>query len=125
MLWFCPHKHTRLCQTRSPVLLNKMAEKNGLDAKSDEYIGSSTPKKRDYNHGDKEEETQGCGWFNFRPTFLRYCSSPRYLLVLLCAYFFANAAVVSGIYSPSISTIEKRFSLSRYLQIVWCIPWTM
>ena len=101
-----------------------MAERNGLDAKSDAKKESSTLQKGEDNHGDIHEEIQGCGWFNFRPTCLSYCSSPRYLLVLLCAYFFANAAVVSGIFSPSISTIEKRFSLSRYyldIRLVQCI----
>ena len=87
-----------------------MAEENGVDARSDAKKDSSILKKGEDNYGDMDEEIiQGCGWFNFRPTCLSYCSSPRYLLVLLCAYFFANAAVVSGIFSPSISTIEKRF----------------
>lgn len=100
-----------------------MAEKNDLDASNNANKDISTLKKGEGNHEDKDEEMQGCGWFNFRPSCLRFCSSPRYLLVLLCAYFFANGAVVTGIFSTSISTIEKRFSLSRYIYIyiVWYI----
>eukprot|EP00112_Aurelia_sp_Birch-Aquarium-sp1_P006957 Seg176.4 transcript_id=Seg176.4/GoldUCD/mRNA.D3Y31 product="Solute carrier organic anion transporter family member 4A1" protein_id=Seg176.4/GoldUCD/D3Y31 len=92
--------------------MSKMAEKNDLDASNNANKDISTLKKGEGNHEDKDEEMQGCGWFNFRPSCLRFCSSPRYLLVLLCAYFFANGAVVTGIFSTSISTIEKRFSLS-------------
>jgi len=54
----------------------------------------------------------GYGWLNIRPKAFKLLNSTRFLLCLLCSYFVANSTVINGLYSTSISTIEKRFLLS-------------
>ena len=75
-------------------------------------------KKSEEKFVDKEdanfEQNQSFGWFNLRPKACRVLNSTRFLLLLMCGYFTANSTVVNGLYSTSISTIEQRFSLSRY-----------
>ena len=58
------------------------------------------------------------GWFNLRATTLRCFSSARFLLALLCGYITSNLAVTGGLFAASVSTIEQRFSFSRYILLV-------
>ncbi len=63
---------------------------------------------------NNEDENHGSfGWFNFKPKCLQFLNSPVSLLAVMCAYYYTNSTVINGIYSTSISTIEKRFNLSR------------
>ena len=67
----------------------------------------------------KEKETvepgqfEGFGWLNVRAKTFKALNSTNFLFSLLCSYFIANSTVINGLYSTSISTIEKRFLLSR------------
>lgn len=56
------------------------------------------------------------GWLNFRPGWFQFLNTPKWFLFFLSQYFFTQSIIVNGVYPGSISTIEKRFGLSR---LVW------
>ncbi|EDO28648.1 predicted protein [Nematostella vectensis] len=55
------------------------------------------------------------GWLAFRPKWLKLLNSPKWFLFFLVMYFFTQSIVVNGVYSVSISTIEKRYGYSSSL----------
>lgn len=73
----------------------------------------------DNNMEEKEpmqtDQFKGYGWFNIRPRIFKVLNSTNFLFSLLCSYFIANSTVINGLYSTSISTIERRFLLSRFV----------
>eukprot|EP00794_Sanderia_malayensis_P014073 gene14073-15540_t len=79
---------------------------------SSAYNETQNEGKQEGNQTHNQDENNLCGWFNFRPKFLQKFKRPGFLLFFLCAYFFTNSVVITGIFSSSISTIEKRFNLS-------------
>ncbi|EDO41174.1 predicted protein, partial [Nematostella vectensis] len=59
--------------------------------------------------------SQTFGWLAFRPECLKFLNSPKWFLFFLVMYFFTQSIVVNGVYSVSISTIEKRYGYSSSL----------
>ena len=55
------------------------------------------------------------GWLSFRPRCLQILNTPKWFLFFLSQYFFTQSVVVNGIFPGSISTIERRFGLTRYV----------
>ncbi|XP_048581893.1 solute carrier organic anion transporter family member 4A1 isoform X2 [Nematostella vectensis] len=49
------------------------------------------------------------GWWKLKPRCLQFMNSPKWFLFFLVMYFFTQSIVVNGVYSVSISTIEKRY----------------
>ncbi|KAK3742780.1 hypothetical protein QZH41_013896, partial [Actinostola sp. cb2023] len=52
------------------------------------------------------------GWLTLRPKWLQVLNSPKCFLFFVSMYFFTQSIVVNGVYSVSITTIEKRFGYS-------------
>ncbi|KXJ27791.1 solute carrier organic anion transporter family member 4C1 [Exaiptasia diaphana] len=52
------------------------------------------------------------GWLTVRPKWLQGLNNPKCFLLFVCMYFFTQSIVVNGVYSVSITTIEKRFGYS-------------
>lgn len=59
-----------------------------------------------------EKEDEQCGFFWFRPPFLRVFRTPAWVLLSLCSIEFTQSFVSSGVLSVVLPTIERRFNLS-------------
>ncbi|XP_065283051.1 solute carrier organic anion transporter family member 4A1-like isoform X1 [Dermacentor albipictus] len=59
-----------------------------------------------------EREDEQCGFFWFRPPFLRVFRTPAWVLLSLCSIEFTQSFVSSGVLSVVLPTIERRFNLS-------------
>ncbi|XP_035689314.1 solute carrier organic anion transporter family member 4C1-like [Branchiostoma floridae] len=73
------------------------------------------PLRTDRNEDDQSsEEFEGAsyGWWLFRPKFLKFLNSPKGFLVTYCVTNLFMNTMADGIISTTITTIEKRFSLS-------------
>ena len=66
---------------------------------------------------EESEQITGYGWFKIRLRDYKVFNSVKFLFSLLCGYFIANSTVINGLYSTSISTIERRFLLSRFVEV--------
>ncbi|CAI5454157.1 unnamed protein product [Caenorhabditis angaria] len=66
----------------------------------------------DRQMGEKTEEETSFGNRFFRPKRLQWLANFAPFMVILCANGFLQGAVVNGLVSTSISSIEKRFKLS-------------
>ncbi len=84
-----------------------------MEMSSSKELNTEFYNKDEDDMQNEEQKESSCGWLNFRPRFLQKLNAPASLLFFLCAYMFFNSAVINGIYSSSLSTIEKRFNLSR------------
>ncbi|KAJ1371548.1 hypothetical protein KIN20_033515, partial [Parelaphostrongylus tenuis] len=74
-----------------------------------------------------------CGIGKWRPTWLSFLGSRKWMIILLCWYCAVQGIVVNGLVPSAISSIERRFKLStstmgRIVQfydfgyVLFCIP---
>jgi len=60
-----------------------------------------------------QNKTLWFGWLNVRPAWLQGFNNAKWFLFFVCMYFFTQSIVVNGVYSVSITTIERRYGYSR------------
>ncbi|KAG2463875.1 solute carrier organic anion transporter family member 4A1 isoform X1 [Polypterus senegalus] len=85
-----------------------------VDILSSETTGDNT--SPDFNKiGLVPQKTDDlCGWGGFRPKFIQWFNTPKWVLFFLCVASFLQGMIVNGFINTVITSIERRFDLRSY-----------
>lgn len=68
--------------------------------------------QNELNQDDELHDPSKIGYFSYRPGYLQFFNSPRWLLALLCSYGVVINMVVFGFRGVAVPQIEKRFNMT-------------